>query len=224
MMNQQTLKKMATKLGANVCGIASVADFKKAPKGFHPTDVFSKAKSVVVVGKPFSRTVFIGNTNIPYTMVRNKLAEAVDYISFELCYLIEEMGFSALPIPSAEPYEHWETNRKHGKGILSLKHAAELAGMGRIGKNTLLINSDYGNRLWLGALITDIETEDTKPAQDRCITGCKKCLDACPVSALDGITIDQKKCREVSILGSEGGGYYYACNKCRAVCPFCLQS
>jgi len=36
----------------------------------------------------------------------------------------------AIPIPSDEPYEYWDSQNKHGKGILLLKHSVQLSRIG----------------------------------------------------------------------------------------------
>jgi epoxyqueuosine reductase len=50
----------------DVCGIGSIKRFNDAPKGFHPLDVYSETKSVIVFGKQFSASLFEANTNVPY--------------------------------------------------------------------------------------------------------------------------------------------------------------
>ena len=45
---------------------------------------------------------------------------------------MEQAGASTNPIPCDEPYEFWDDEKKHGRGILSLKHAGVLAGLGTI--------------------------------------------------------------------------------------------
>jgi len=51
-----------------------------------------------------------------------------------------------------------------------LKHAAVRAGLGRMGKNTLLVNDRLGNMLWLGAILIDQElAEDALANYDACI-------------------------------------------------------
>lgn len=57
----------------------------------------------------------------------------------EVSLRLEKQGIGAVPIPSSDPYEHWEPERLHGRAILSLRHAGYLAGLGVLGKNTLLI-------------------------------------------------------------------------------------
>jgi epoxyqueuosine reductase QueG len=132
---------------------------------------------------------------------------------------IEALGAKALPIPSAEPYEFWDAEAHHGRGILSLKHAAQLAGLGTLGKNTVLLHPRFGNRLWLGAVLTDLELEPDPLLEKQCMDSCRLCLNACPKAALDGTTINQKLCRENSFRASEGGGWFYSCCRCLQACP-----
>lgn len=220
-MKPDVLKELARNLGADVCGVAAANRFTDAPAGFHPTDIMPEAKSVVVFGIQSSKSLFEAKSNVPYTLVRNKLAERLDNIALELMRSMEESGSKAIPIPSIEPYEYWDSGRRHGRGILSLKHAAQLAGLGRLGKNTLLIHPKFGNRLWLGALLTSSEiAPDPTSSFAGCKTSCSICLEACPQQALDGVTVDQQRCREVVYTSTEGGGGIYACNICRKMCPF----
>ena len=113
-------------------------------------------------------------------------------------------GFKAIPIPSDEPYEYWDSQNRHGKGILSLRHSAQAFGIGYIGKNTLLINKKYGNRLYLGAVITNADLKPDDLVNTSCPESCCICLKACPQSALDGITVNQKKCRESCASVTDG--------------------
>jgi epoxyqueuosine reductase len=219
-MNKNTIKEYVLNRGADVCGIASVDRFQNAPAGFHPADILSKARSVIIFGKQFPMGTFRSKSLAPYTLVRNQLIQFNDTLATNLSFQIEEEGFVALPIPSSEPYEYWDPVRRHGRGILSLKHAAELAGLGSIGKNTLLINSKYGNRLWLGGAITNADLEPDPISENLCPPQCRICIDSCPQSALDETTIDQKRCREICFASTEGGGFMIACNTCRAECPF----
>lgn len=219
-MDNNYIKEMVYSLGADVCGIASIKRFDHAPKGLHPLDVYSETKSIIVFGKQFSASLFEANTNVPYTFVKNKSVELLDDISLKLAITIGSEGYKSIPIPSDEPYEYWDSENNHGRGILSLKHLAQAAGIGCIGKNTLLINKTYGNRLYLGAVITNVELTEDDLIDNFCPENCNICLKACPQEALDGITINQKKCREKCATATPGGGFIYACNICRKACPF----
>jgi len=200
--------------------IAPVGRFAGAPEGFRPGDIDPGCRSLVVVACRFPLGTLQAASNVPYTLVRNRLVDRLDTLTCTLAAALETEGITAMPIPSAEPYEHWDAARRHGRGILSLKHAAVLAGLGVMGKNTLLINERYGNMLWLGAVLVGVDLEpDPLAAYEACLAKCTICLDACPQHALDGTTIDQRRCRERSISVTEGGGWVLSCNTCRKVCP-----
>jgi epoxyqueuosine reductase QueG len=222
-MKNATIKKIVCQLGADVCGIANIESFQNAPQGFHPVDLLVDARSVIVFGKQFLKGTFKAKSNAPYTLVRNLLIQFIDNLALQLSYKIEEKGYLAVPVPSSEPYEYWDSQRRHGRGIISLKHAAQLAGLGSIGKNTLLINERYGNRLWLGGVITNIKLEGDPLTEYFCPKDCQLCISACPQAALNEITIDQKKCREICFSTTEGGGELIACNLCRIECPLAVS-
>jgi len=214
------VKEMAFGLGAKVCGIAGIDRFQNAPQGFHPRDIFPEASSVIVFGSPFLHGTFIAQSKAPYTMQRNQLLQAMDILALRLSEMIEERGCLAVPIPSSDPYDYWDATRHHGRGILSLKHSAQLAGLGSMGKNTLLVNDKYGNRLWLGGVISNAVLEEDALTRSYCPPNCTICLDTCPQHALDGTTIDQKKCREICFTYTDGGGWLIACKQCRISCPW----
>lgn len=219
-MDNNQIKNLSYSLGADVCGIGSLERFKEAPEGFHPLDIYPEAKSVISIGKHYPKSLFDANTKVPYTMVKNKIVALLDDISVKLTFYIESQGYKAIPIPSDEPYEYWYSEKMQGRGILSQKHAAQACGLGRIGKNTLLINEKYGNGLYLGAIITNMELTPDDLAKELCIEGCNLCLKSCPQSALDGITINQKKCRQICGSSTPAGGFVFSCYTCVKVCPF----
>lgn len=221
MISSKTIKKRTIQYGADICGVAPVARFVDAPKGFHPCDIYPDCRSVVAFASRFPLSTLRAKTNAPYTLVRNRMVDKLDWISFHLSGELETEGVISVPIPSASPYEYWDSDRNHGRGILSLKHAGVLAGLGVFGKNTLLINERFGNMVWLGAILVSIELEpDPIASYEGCISGCTLCIDSCPQHALNGITIDQKLCRERSNSCTDGGGWVLSCNICRKVCPY----
>lgn len=214
------IKRRASELGMDLCGIAPVERFADAPQGFHPTDIIKDCKSVIILAARFPVSTLSSPSPATYTFVRNKVMDKVDSITCQLAAELEELGGSAVPIPSSDPYDYWDNDRRHGQGVLSLKHAAVRAGLGQMGKNTLLINDQLGNMLWLGAVLVTKELEpDLIADYQACIPGCQLCLQSCPAKALDGTTIVQSKCRSISAKRTEGGGGVYACNLCRKLCP-----
>ncbi len=219
-MDKQAIKHLLLSLGADVCGIASVDDFQDAPQGFHPRDIFDACRSVAVFAIAIPSTLYGADTRIVYNHANNGSLAEIDRIAFAACRKLEAQGITCVPVPCDGPYEHWEPERLHGRGVLSMRHAAVLAGIGSMGKNTLVMNRRFGNRLNIGAFLTDLSLESDPRAEELCIANCRRCLDACPQNALDGVTVRQDLCRPHT-YGVNGRGFSVCnCNRCRTVCPF----
>lgn len=109
-----------------------------------------------------------------------------------------ERKFSAcaVPVPCDKPYEYWEKETLTGKGLMSMKHAAVMSGLGTRGKNSLLLNPDYGNLLAVGAVLSELELQSDELCEDICIKNCRKCIDACPVQAIRHGLVNQMLCRQ----------------------------
>lgn len=101
----------------------------------------------------------------------------------------------------------------------SMKHTAVACGLGSIGKSSLLINKEYGNRLVIGAILTDLELSPDPIEADLCIKGCHKCIDNCPVHAISEGSVTQKLCRLNSYGKTARGFDTVDCNRCRTICP-----
>lgn len=221
MYTSSEIKKLSLSLGAEKCGIASVDSFKEAPDGFHPIDIYQRCKSVVVNLIQMPTEIILASNPVPYSHTASLIYSKLDIIGLEFCKTIQNNGNHAVPIPSDVPYLYWDNVKSHGMGILSLRHAGYLAGLGILGRNSLLISPDLGNMVYIGAILTDIELEPDPVITDlTCPPKCKLCLDSCPQKALDGLTVNQKLCRQFSGLNHERGFDIYTCNICRKVCVF----
>jgi epoxyqueuosine reductase QueG len=221
MITSTEIKEMARVSGADLCGIAPVERFKNAPDGFHPFDIFPGTKSVITIAKHEIESTLHSKSAVAYTFATEMILGEIYRITMDMIVKLEHKGYIAIPIPS-EPYEYWDEKEMTGKGIMSLKHAAYLSGLGVFGRNTLLMNRKYGNLLRLGAIITDAIIEGD-PLDDfsPCDDSCNLCLKSCPVGAIKGDKkVIQKYCRQNSSIVNKKGYNLYVCNICRKVCPY----
>jgi len=219
MIDSSNIKLKVLSLGADLCGIASIDRFVDSPVGFHPKDVYKDTKSVISIACRVPEAPLEASNLIPYFVNEEVVGAKIKRIAFEISLFIEDLGFDAVVVPSF-PYDYWDEENQEGKGIVSLKHIAWLAGLGYIGRNSLLCTPEYGNLVKLGAVLTNAElvADDVKEG-NMCLEDCDLCESACPVGAIHDYKVNQKKCRPNSEVVNKRGAEVYTCNLCRLVCP-----
>ena len=228
-MNKDRGEKMATGLtsaivkeygrnaGADVVGIAAAKDLSLAPDGFKPADVLPECLSVIVLGAVPSPGVF--NDIDEYTASRNAMLASMTNMAKELAKRIKADGYKTKTISAAGGNWIDANGRKENFGPISLKHAAEIAGLGVIGKNCLLTNPQYGNLLWLSAVLTDAELTPDEKVQSTICKDCNKCVEACPAGALDDpASFGKKGCSRFFVI--EDKKFRIKCFLCRTICPY----
>ena len=111
------------------------------------------------------------------------------------------------------------------------KPLAEKAGLGWVGKHTLILNEEAGSFFFLGELFTDIPFKtNEQPQTDRC-GACKACINICPTKAITGPRqLDARRCISYLTIEHKGsipveyrkaiGNRIFGCDDCQLICPW----
>lgn len=116
-------------------------------------------------------------------------------------------------------------------GPIPERELAERAGLGWIGRNTMLIHPRHGSFTFIGTVFTDLVLEHDAPrATDLCGT-CTRCIDACPTGAIiDDRVVDATRCLSYQTIENRfdppaelvphWDGWAFGCDVCNDVCPW----
>jgi epoxyqueuosine reductase len=143
--------------------------------------------------------------------------------------------------PRLEQFANWLQAEAQGKidqklfvdtgAVLERSHAQQ-AGMGFIGKNTMLIHPRRGSYFFLGEIITSLELDSyDEPHRETMCGTCTRCLNACPTNAFpQPHVLDARLCISYHTIENKGwidqslrpkfGNWVYGCDICQEVCPF----
>ncbi|MDR2686910.1 MAG: 4Fe-4S binding protein [Oscillospiraceae bacterium] len=215
MLTSEIVKEYCRGAGARVAGVAAASDFGAAPEGYRPTDALEGCVSVIVLGAPIPREAVLQEDTTGFIDLRSALNKELKDAAKQVAKQIKAAGHQSRAIGGMDG--KWVDGNT--RGPISLKHAAELAGLGVIGKNYLLTNPEHGSLLWFSAVLTDAQlAPDPKLRLDLC-GGCGRCAAACPAHALDTPGSVAKKACAGHMFRQVNKKWEIVCFLCRKACP-----
>jgi epoxyqueuosine reductase len=217
------IQEMKSKLDVEMIGVASVETSNSKELRERAAFLLPSVKSVVVLGKETFREVIalLGPSKGAGEAERGELLGVhADYINgrlnravHELAIFFRKEGYRSLPLPAAVGFI---TDQRYLMSLFSYKHAAQLAGLGTIGRHSLLITPEFGPRARLACLLTEASVEATPMEQKDYCVNCDACIRECPAQALvvpkpgEAYSINKFACRSYRQAG--------------LVCSVCLKA
>ena len=195
------IRKIAEEEHIPVLGIGSVSEMAGELPGHRPEDLLPGAQSLICFGIPVPHRVYQMPRYMLETVWRsqNLNYRRLDTLSMRFANLLEESEAQAVPIYGCLPMG--VNDKGEVVGYLNQIRMGEVTGIGVIGKNGLLLHSQYGSRLMLGGVVTTARLPEMRfpeIEEPGCPPDCRICVEACPVKA---ISVEEKRVHIMRCLG-----------------------
>ncbi len=200
----------------------------------NPLEILPECKSILVLATPYtppSPSVTLSGTSRQASAVAAGVrvaayARGADYHDVLPDRMKELVQFIEAQV-GGPIKNRWYTDT----GPILERDLAQRAGIGWIGKNTLLINPKQGSYFLLSEILLDLALEPDEPfVTDHCGT-CTRCIEACPTACiLPNRTLDARRCisyltielkDDIPVdLRDKLGNWAFGCDICQNVCPW----
>lgn len=242
MIEFETVKKVALSVGFGLCGVAKCRRFdgdeaffrewlscgysssldylqRNLDKRFDASRLVDGARTVVVCAVSYKNSVSDGYPSDCRTKVAS-YACTTDYHS-TIKGMLRRMSASLEEIyPSLSGRMFVDS-----APILEKRYAVE-AGLGWIGRQSLLVTPRFGSFVLLGELVLCDECDRyDEPLQTVGCGECRRCIDSCPNGAIVERHIDTSKCISCATIERANGltdlhGWIFGCDECQSCCPY----
>ena len=190
---------MATGFGADLVGIASAETLNAFPPDplwpQTPENISPHIKSVIVIVQHIPAAVFRCKQMVPVQYMDMVILRRMDKIAARIAMKLEEAGYPSFVTAAQET--DWNM-KKASYGYLSTRHLGIDAGLGNFGLEVNILTPEWGPRLYLTGILTELELEADEPMHEQvCIgEGCSRCLYSCPGDAVEHFDINKPGCAE----------------------------
>jgi epoxyqueuosine reductase QueG len=215
--NYQRIKEFALDQGISLFGVADIVPIRET---FHiePPESIAHLDRAISMALRLSGAVLdtlIDKPNLLYKHHYREANELLDTVAFQVAALIQEWDYRALAIAASQTVD-WRKQIAH----LSHKKVAALAGLGWLGRSNLLVTPQYGSRVRLVTVLTNMPLEENKRLRPGCGT-CRACLEICPAGAIKARQkdFDHQACyRQLGHFAKKENIGYYICGLCQKAC------
>lgn len=196
-MNAKEVKQLAKELGADLVGIASAKMLNAFPPDplwpQTPERISPHVKSVIVIAKRIPAAAFRCKTNVPVQYIDMLVLRKMDRVSYDLVEALEREGHPSFVTAAQET--DWNYKRA-SYGRLSTRHLGIEAGIGTMGLEVNILTPEYGPRVYLTGILTELELEPDEIMTEQVCIGesCSRCLHSCPSDAVRHWGIDKRAC------------------------------
>jgi len=196
-LDASAVKQLARDLGADLVGIASAAILNAFPPDPRwpqtPERISPHCKSVIVIVKRIPVGAFRCKTNVPVQYLDMLVLRRMDRIAYGIVQALEQAGHPSFVTAAQET--DWNYKRA-SYGRLSTRHLGIEAGLGTFGLEVNILTPEFGPRLYLTGILTELELEADSPMTEQVCIGesCSRCLQACPSDAVLHFGIDKRAC------------------------------
>lgn len=174
------MRALCRQWGGSLFGVADLRTFKKN-EILLPPSLIDQLHFGISVGFPLSHAILEDIEHQPtplYFHHYQRVNILLDTLGLILTSTIQDLGYQAMPIPASQIVD-WKNQRGH----LSHKHVARAAGLGWIGRNNLFVSEQFGSRIRLVTVLTDLPLVTEPPVLGNC-GSCQSCQSVCPAGAI----------------------------------------
>jgi epoxyqueuosine reductase QueG len=193
------VKARALALGADLAGIASAKTLNAFPPDPRwpqtPERISPYVRSVIVLVQRIPAGAFRCKSNIPVQYMDMLVLRKMDKVAYRLAQELEAAGHPSFVVPAQET--EWSYKRA-SYGRLSTRHLGVEAGLGTLGLEVNILTPEFGPRIYLTGVLTELELEADAPLREQVCIGeaCSRCLHSCPGDAVLHFGIDKRACAE----------------------------
>jgi epoxyqueuosine reductase QueG len=225
----QNLKKRIIRFcrehGADLVGFAPVERWDEAgevPPDFRPRAVWPPAKTVIALGMEMPLPIVETTPSILHKELYDTSNRELDRLAYDLTRFLNRLGHASFFFPR-DGYGSLQALRENNLAAFSHVLAAKYAGLGTIGASHNLLTPEFGPRVRLVSVFTEVSLPPDPMIEKELCIKCTACAKCCPKAAIhmrpDQVIGDYDKAACLEMTEELTARRCYPCGICTKVCP-----